>query len=284
MISAITKEKDGTIKLTITIPFSEVVKTKNAVVEEMIQNATLPGFRKGKAPKKLVEEKLDKSAIQEEVLKKLLPKFYVDAVSENKLKPIINPKIHVGKFEDLSTLSEQSESKGWTFTALTCEAPNIELGSYKENVKKITAKSKIIIPGKEPEKPKSEDIIKALLDSVTGQIPKILIDQEVDRLLSQLLDEVKKLGLNLDQYLSSTGKTPETVRKDYEQKAENDIKFEFALQQIADKENITVDQKEVDEAVNKAKDEQERKNLEANRYLLTSILRQQKTLDFLRNL
>ncbi|MDO8620824.1 MAG: trigger factor [Candidatus Levybacteria bacterium] len=292
MISAITKEKDGTIKLTITIPSYEVVKTKNEVVEGMIQNTTLPGFRKGKAPRKLVEEKLDKAAIQEEVLKKLLPKFYVDAVSENKLKPIINPKIHVDKFEDLSTLSEQSESKGWTFTALTCEAPNIELGSYKENVKKINAKSKIIVPGKEPfdvaqgkpEKPKSEETIKALLDSVNCQIPKILIDQEVDRSLSQLLDEVKKLGLNLDQYLASTGKTPESVRKDYEQKAENDIKFEFALQQIADKENITVDQKEVDEAINKAKDDQERKNLEANRYLLTSILRQQKTLDFLRDL
>lgn len=288
MISAIVKEKDGTIKLTITIPSNEVIKTKNEVVEVMIQNATLPGFRKGKAPRKLVEEKLDKASIQEEVLKKLLPKFYVDAVSENKLKPIINPKIHVDKLEDLSTLSDpelaEGESKGWTFTALTCEAPIIELGSYRENVKKINAKSKIIVPGKEPEKPKSEEIIKALLDSINCQIPKILIDQEVDRLLSQLLDEVKRLGLNLDQYLASTGKTPESVRKDYEQKAENDIKFEFALQQIADKENITVDQKEVDEAINKAKDDQERKNLEANRYLLTSILRQQKTLDFLRNL
>lgn len=284
MISAIVKEKDGTIKLTITIPSSEVVKTQNEVVEVMIQNATLPGFRKGKAPRKLAEEKLDKASIQEEVLKKLLPKFYVDAVSENKLKPIINPKIHVERIADLSTLSEQSESKGWQFTALTCEAPIIELGSYKENVKKITAKSKIIVPDKEQEKPKSEEIIKALLDSINCQIPKILIDQEVDRLLSQLLDEVKRLGLNLDQYLASTGKTPESVRKDYEQKAENDIKFEFALQQIADKENITVDQKEVDEAINKAKDDQERKNLEANRYLLTSILRQQKTLDFLRDL
>lgn len=288
MISAVTREKDGTIKLTITIPSSEVVKTQNEVIEVMIQNATLPGFRKGKAPRKLVEEKLDKASIQEEVLKKLLPKFYVDAVSENKLKPIINPKIHVDKLEDLSTLSDpelaEGESKGWTFTALTCETPIIELGSYKENVKKVNTKSKIIVPGKEPEKPKSEEIIKALLDSINCQIPKILIDQEADRLLSQLLDEVKRLGLNLDQYLASTGKTPESVRKDYEQKAENDIKFEFALQQIADKENITVDQKEVDEAINKAKDDQERKNLEANRYLLTSILRQQKTLDFLRNL
>ncbi|MEK7450431.1 MAG: trigger factor [Patescibacteria group bacterium] len=275
MISAIVKEKDGTIKLTITIPSSEVVKTQNEAIEVMIQNTTLPGFRKGKAPRKLVEEKLDKASIQEEVLKKLLPKFYVDAVSENKLKPIINPKIHVEKIE---------VGKDWQFTALVCEAPIIELGSYKENVKKITAKNKIIVPGKEPQQPKSEEIIKALLDGVNCQIPKILIDQEGDRLLSQLLDEVKRLGLNLDQYLASTGKTPESVRKDYEQKAENDIKFEFALQRIADKENITVDQKEVDEAINKAKDENERKNLEANRYLLTSILRQQKTLDFLRNL
>jgi hypothetical protein len=45
-----------------------------------------------------------------------------------------------------------------------------------------------------------------------------------------------------------------------------------------------VEQKEIDEAITQAKSEQEKASLESNKYLLANILRQQKTLDFLKNL
>jgi FKBP-type peptidyl-prolyl cis-trans isomerase (trigger factor) len=226
----------------------------------------------------MVEEKIDKEKIREEVLKKLLPIAYTEAIKTQGIRPIINPKIHVEKLEDPST------GKDWQFTALTCEAPVIKLGKYKENIQKITAKSKIAIPGKEPVPAKFDDIVKALLDNVEAQIPEILVDSETDRLLSQTLEDVKKLGLTLDQYLTSTGKNPEILRSEYKKKAESDIKLEFALSKIAEEEKITVEEKEVEEAIKASKTEDEKKNLEANRYLLASILRQQKTLDFLKNL
>ncbi|MFH1833204.1 MAG: trigger factor [Candidatus Levyibacteriota bacterium] len=275
MISAIEKIEDGTIKLTITVPFLEVKKAREKVIENIAKNTDIKGFRKGKAPKKLVEEKVDEEKVREEILKILLPESYLNAVKEHDLKPIMNPKIQVTSLE---------KDKDWQFIAFTCELPNIDLGEYKENIGKITAKTKIIIPGKEAQKPHFEEIVTALLKSVSVKIPKILLDGEVERLLSQTLDEIKKLGLNLDQYLMSTGKTAETLRAEYEKKAENDLKFEFALQKIADIEKITVSEEEINEAIHKAKDENERKNLEKNRYLLAGILRQQKTLDFLKNL
>lgn len=283
-ITAIQKEPNGTIRLTITIPNADIKKTWEEVMAEIVKSAEIQGFRRGKAPRKLVEEKADKEKVREEVLKKLLPIAYTEAIKTQGIKPIINPKIHIEKLEDPQTLSEQSESKGWQFTALTCETPKIKLGGYKENIKKITAKSKIIIPGKESIPAKFDDIVKALLDSVTAEIPGILIDNETDRLLSQTLEDVKKLGLTLDQYLSSTGKNPQTLREDYRKKAENDIKLEFALLKIAEEEKITVEEKEITEAINASKSDEERKNLENNHYLLASILRQQKTLDFLKNL
>ncbi len=278
------KEPNGTIKLTITIPNSDVKKTWEEVMIEVVKSAEIQGFRKGKAPKKLVEEKVDKEKIREEVLKKLLLTAYTNAIRTQGIKPIINPKIHVEKLEDPDT------DKDWQFTALTCESPAIKLGKYKEAIQKITAKSKIIIPGKSFDKaqdlrePKFEDIVKALLENVAAEIPGILVDNETDRLLSQTLDDVKKLGLTLDQYLSSTGKKPEDLRTEYRKKAENDIKLEFALIKIAEEEKITVEEKEIEEAIKASKNDEERKNLEANRYLLASILRQQKTLDFLKNL
>lgn len=272
------KEANGTIKLTITIPNADVVKAWEEIMQGVVDNAEMQGFRKGKAPRKLVEEKADKEKIREEVLRKLLPIAYTEAIKTQAIRPIVNPKIHVEKLEDPTT------GKDWQFTALTCEAPVIKLGEYKKNVQKVTAKSRIAIPGKEAVPAKFEDIVKALLDSVTAEIPSILIENETDRLLSQTLEDVKKLGLTLDQYLSSTGKNPDILRGEYAKKAENDIKLEFALLKVAEEEKIAVEEKEIAEAINASKSEDERKNLEANKYLLASILRQQKTLDFLKNL
>lgn len=275
--AALEREENGTIKLTISLPWEEVQKEKETVIENAVKNAELPGFRKGKAPRKMVEEKLDPLKIQEEVLRTLLPKAYVQAVEEHKIAPIMNPKIHVEKLED---------GKAWIFSALTCERPKIEMGDYKDKVKGITAKAKIIIPGKEEAKkePSLDELVKAVLDSMKVTVPELLVEQEVDRLLSQLLDDVKRLGLTLDQYLASTGRNAEQLREEYKKRAENDIKLELALSQIAEDEKISVDEKEIEEAILKAKDEKEKKHLEANRYMLASIIRQQKTLDFLKNL
>jgi len=275
MISAIQRQEDQTITLTVTMPWAEVKKTRDAIVANYTISAQVPGFRKGKAPKKLVEDKIDEEKVKEETLKKLLPQFYLQAINEHKINPVIAPRVHVEKLE---------EGKDWQFIAVTCEIPEIKLGEYKDNVKKITAKNKIIIPGKEQPEVSFDDIAKELLASVDIKIPAIITEQEVERLLSQTLDEVKRLGLTLDQYLSSTGRTAENLRKEYEQKAENDIKLEFVLQKIAQEEFITVEDKEVDEAIQQAKNEAERQNLQANKHLLASILKQQKTLDFLKNL
>ena len=275
MASAIERQDDGTIKFIIVIPRDLIKKTRLDVLGELVKNANIAGFRKGKAPKKLIEEKTDKEKVKEEILKKLLPNAYARALEEHNVKPVISPRIHVEKLED---------DKDWEFTALTCEAPEIELNGYKEAIKKVTAKSKIIIAGKEPQPPSFDEIVGELLKSVQVKIADIIIEQEVERLLSQTLSEIKKLGLTLERYLASTGKTADSLKDEYRNRAENDIKLEFILSKIAEEEKITISNEEINEAIQKAKDDGERKNLEENRYLLASILRQQKTLDFLKNL
>jgi FKBP-type peptidyl-prolyl cis-trans isomerase (trigger factor) len=273
----IEREKDGTIKITITIPQATIATTYEEVLGEMAKDADIAGFRKGKAPKKLVEEKLNPDHIRENILKKVLPSAYLAAVQENKLNPIMNPKLHVEKIE---------EGQDWIINALTCEMPKVELGKYKDEVKKLTAKSKIVIPGKEEEqkKPNLDEVVKVLLAHTTVEVPGILVEQETDRLLSQLLDDVKRLGLSLEQYLGTTKRSPDDLRKEYAERAASDIKVEFILQTIAEAEKIAVNPQEIEEAIQKAKSPEEKQNLETNRYLLAGILRQQKTLDFLMNL
>ena len=183
------------------------------------------------------------------------------------------------------------------FEAETCETPKVDLNNYKEEVKKIKPAPKIIVPGQpEPNPPaggelnnpstgsgqgKLDEILKAILATVKIQIPKILIDQETSRLLSQLLDEIKRLGVSLDQYLASKAKNEVELRKEYEERAEKDLKLEFLLRKIADEEKITVEQKEIDEAIGAIKDEKQRQDIAQNPYLIAAIIRQQKTLEYL---
>lgn len=275
MKSILAKHTDGTIELTVTIPADLIIKSKADVVQEHVDQAQLPGFRKGKAPRDMVEKSLDAEHLREDILRKLLPLAYSEAIKEHKITPIINPKIHVEKLE---------EGKDWVFKAFTCEAPKVTLQNYKDAVRKITAKSKIVVPGKEQAPISFEEIAKELVNQSDVKIPNVIIDTEVDRLLSQTLDEVKKLGLTLDQYLASTGRNVEGLRGEYRIKAENDVKLEFILQEIAKEEGIKVEEKEIDEAILQAKTDTERQNLLQNRYLLSSIIRQQKTLDFLKSL
>lgn len=275
MKSTITRLQDGTIKFKITIPMDKIKKARDEAIASIGKKAEVPGFRKGKAPEELVKTKLNKDQVNEDVLRKLLPTAYQEAVIDHSIRPVMNPKIHVEKLDD---------DGDWTIEATTCEAPEVTLGDYKKSVQKVTSKSKIIVPGKEEKKPTFEEIAQAVLETSNAKIPQVLLEQETDRLLAQLLDDIKKLGLNLEQYLQSTKRSPEDLRDEYAKRAEADMKLEFVLQKIAEDAKITVEEKEVEEAIQKAKSPAEKQNLENNKYLLAAILRQQKTLDFLMGL
>jgi FKBP-type peptidyl-prolyl cis-trans isomerase (trigger factor) len=87
--------------------------------------------------------------------------------------------------------------------------------------------------------------------------------------------------MSVEQYLSSTGRTNESVRKEYAEQAKRTLTLEFTLEEIADKEGILVSDDDIDTVIKTAKTEEEKKSLEAQRYYIASVLRRQKTLDFL---
>lgn len=265
---------DSTVEINFTIPWDEIEKVRREVVDALVKDTTLPGFRKGKAPKDIAEKSLPKAKVQEELLKKVITSTYADAIAKNDVKPIVYPQIHVEAFDEGTTL---------TYSAKTCEQPTIDLKNYKDAVKSLTAKSKIIVPGKSEEEQKVplERILETILANTSVTVSEVLIDQEATRLLSQLLDELKTLGMNLDQYLASKGITGDLLQAEYKKRAQDDIKLEFLLRKIADDEKITVEPQDIEAAINGIKDEKQKKEILQNPYLVANIIRQQKTLDFL---
>lgn len=268
----ITKKDDGSLTLKITISAQDVQKAREEVTDELVKHVSLPGFRKGKVPSHIAKEKLSKELVQEEVLKKVVPAAYNVAIKEAGINPIIQPKLHIETFD---------EGTGVVFEAETAEMPQVKLGKYKEAISKITAKSKIVVPGKEEKKPNLDELMSAALEEIQVTIPQVLKEQEASRLLSQMLDELKTLGLTLDQYLASRSKTGDQLRSEYEEKAEKDLKLEFFLRTVADEEKITVEPKDIEEALNGVEDVKQREEIAKNPYFVANIIRQQKTLDFL---
>lgn len=271
------------VEILITIPWEEVKKTYEQVVEKASKELQLKGFRKGKAPKELIEENLNKTKIYSEVVRQLIPKYYEEALRNNNLRPIVNPKI---------SLESAKQNSDWEVKILICEKPEVKLGNYKEDVSKLSKASRIWLPGEkspDAQKEKSKDekvqkIINWLLENIKIELSDLVVEEEVNRRLSELIDKTGKLGLTVEQYLTSTGKTADSLKEEYKKQAQEIWQIELILNQVADQQNIVVENEEIDNLVQKASSEEERKALESQRYLLASVIRRQKTLDFLANL
>ena len=93
------------------------------------------------------------------------------------------------------------------------------------------------------------NFLKALYEHVTIKIPGLLLEHEVNRLLSDLIDQTKKLGLTVEQYLASTNRSPESIKKEYEEQATRTLALEFALEEIADKEGIVVSDDDIETVI-----------------------------------
>ena len=262
--SVVAKETDGNIQITFTIPFVVIKKAQDDTLVEFAKDAEIPGFRKGKAPLDKVAAKISQSALMEHSLGHILPKALGEAINEHKLKLAIYPK-----FELVSAENE----KDWQIRGVTCELPEVELGDYKSIIKNTKPHSAKASRGE-------EEVIKILLETVKINIPKILIEEEVNGRLSNLLARIEKLGLALEGYLTSVGKTVESLRAEYEVQAKEAITLDLALSKIGEEENLKVSEKEITEAlkVSDAKDGEDRKRL------IESILKRRKALDFLMKL
>jgi len=194
-ISSLNKLENGTLEIKLTIPWSNIQAAYEKEVEEAIANTEIQGFRKGKAPRDLVEPRLDKSHLYSHAVQHLLPEVYSAVVKEHNLKPILYPQISIQKNES---------GQDWQFTATTCEAPNVIL----------------------PEKLAKLD---ELRKNVTVKVPDLLVAEEVNHRLAALVENITQLGLTTESYLASKKLTPVSLRSQITQSSLSDLETEFIL-------------------------------------------------------
>ncbi len=109
-------------KLTVEVPAEDVEKAIQGAYQKMKKSINIPGFRKGKAPRQLIEKMYGKEVFYSDAVDAMLPKAYSDAVEECGEEIVSYPKINV----------EQIESgKPFIFTAEVAVKPAVTLGEYK---------------------------------------------------------------------------------------------------------------------------------------------------------
>lgn len=116
------KEPNNVVKLDIEIPAKQAVEGYNKAVKRISQYVDIPGFRKGKAPRNLVEQHVGTDRIKQEALDELLPIALQEAVTKNGLDVISRPYVESCDFE---------VGKDLKIVAKVELRPEITLGEYK---------------------------------------------------------------------------------------------------------------------------------------------------------
>lgn len=97
------------VKLTVVVPFEELQPSVDAAFTKIAKQVSIPGFRKGKVPARVIEQRFGRGAVLEEAINDALPKKYDEAVREAKVVPVGQPAVEVTDVTDGESLSFVAE-------------------------------------------------------------------------------------------------------------------------------------------------------------------------------
>ena len=122
MSFTVDKLEKNMVKLTIEVDAEEFAKGMEAAYEKNKNKISVPGFRKGKVPKQMIEKLYGAGIFYEDAANAIIPKEYQRAAVESGLDIVSQPEIDVTQIE---------EGKNFIFTATVAVRPEVTLGTYK---------------------------------------------------------------------------------------------------------------------------------------------------------
>jgi len=252
-----TKIEKGTAYLQTIVSHEEVDLEKNHVVDEMIKTVSVKGFRQGKAPKEIAEKSLDPDKLSDHILGHVMNHLLEHAIEEYHYRLLGRPVL-----EELKAEKDGS----WNVKLQLPLYPEVKLGDYAKYLK---------TKDKDKKDKKVEDVYQALLDHEKVAVSELIINEEVNYSLGRLTTQAKSLNLPLEDYLKALGKSLDQVKKEYAESAEKSVRLDLILLEIAKKENIDTDDKELIELAKIS-------NIESKQMdQLRSIMNRRKTIDYL---
>jgi trigger factor len=109
------------VRLTVEVPFGELKPSLDSAYRKLARQVRVQGFRPGKVPPRILDQRLGRGVILEEAVQDAVPRFYSEAIRSNKVRVLGQPEVEVTRFADGDELA---------FTAEVDVRPDIELPEY----------------------------------------------------------------------------------------------------------------------------------------------------------
>jgi trigger factor len=113
------------VKMTVEVPFEELKPSLDAAIKHIGEHIQVPGFRKGKVPARIIEQRVGRAAVLEEAVNNALPQFYGQALEEHDVRPLGQPEI-----SDLKVPA--SDGDDFSFVVEVDKRPEIELPDFSD--------------------------------------------------------------------------------------------------------------------------------------------------------
>ena len=108
--------------LTVEVSAEDFSNALDEAFKKVVKQVSIPGFRKGKIPRGMFEQRFGVESLYQDALDIILPKAYPDAIDEAGIEPVDRPEIDVEQIE---------KGKSLIFTAKVTVKPEVKLGEYK---------------------------------------------------------------------------------------------------------------------------------------------------------
>ena len=124
MKSAVETLNPTRVKLTVEVPFDELKPSVDAAYKTIASQVQVPGFRRGKVPARIIDQRVGRGAVLQEAVNDALPKFYGQAVEESKLRPLGQPDV------DVTDVPDVTDGGDLKFTVEIDVVPDVEVPDF----------------------------------------------------------------------------------------------------------------------------------------------------------
>ncbi len=310
----------GKLEIEVKLETQEFEPFLNLAIKNIKNDVELPGFRKGAVPEKIILEKIGDAKILEEAVELAVRDSWLKIIKEEKLEPIGRPEISITKIargnplefkisaiilgdiklpdykkiareiiEDTEkskgelSATEEEVSKALEYVKKNNSSYN---GSNEEELKKLIAENIVYEKQMKAQSDQRVKIIEKINSSSKMEIPRILIENEKEKMLGEYKSSLGDMGLKWEDYLAHIKKTEDDLRKDWEDQSLKRARFGLILREIAKKESLSPSMAKLEEETDKilrSLKEEERRNAspEAIRDYLFGRLQNEMVFDFL---
>ena len=259
-----------------------------------------PGFREGKTPLKIVEQKVGQDKLINQAIEQLLPSAYAQLIKKEGKLPLTQPQI---------SIVSAKVGEDWELEIQIAEKPVITLGKYQDLIKKAHLDAVKEVAKQEEELKKAEKTDKAdqqakkietktlsdaqkedltlktifqkLVDQIKPQIPELLIKEDVYRQLDELNYQLKQYRLEFNDFLERRNLTFEQLTAQMAGVSLAALQVEFILDEIIKDQKLTISDQDYTEYLKKIESEKKLSDIDDHmkEHLSHTILRR-KVVDF----